>query len=81
VWRLESDRAIRRAFHVLAGVVVVQVGLGIATLLTYVPVTLGTIHQGMAVLVLAAVVAADYVASRSPGEERDAAHSARLATA
>jgi len=81
VWRREADPAIRRAFHVLAGVVVVQVGLGIATLLTYVPVTLGTLHQGMAVLVLAAVVAADYVVSRAPGQAREPAHSARLATA
>lgn len=81
VWRNELDSAIRRAFHVLAAAVVVQVGLGIATLLTFVPVTLGTIHQGMAVLVLAAVIAADYMASRSPGQEREVAHSARLATA
>ena len=35
----------------------------------------------VAVLVLAAVIGADYVASRSPGEAREVAHSARLATA
>jgi heme a synthase len=81
VWRGEPDAAIRRGFHVMAAVVLVQVGLGIATLLTYVPVTLGTLHQGVAVLVLAAVIAADYLASRQPEEQSATAHSARLATA
>lgn len=80
VWRHESDARIRRAFHIMAAVVLVQVGLGIATLLMYVPVTLGTLHQGVAVLVLGAVVAADYIASRSPGEQTELAHEARLAT-
>ena len=81
VWRSEPDSRIRRAFHVLAAVVLMQVGLGIATLLAYVPVTLGTIHQGMAVLVLGAVIAADYLVSRQPGQQHAPAHSARLATA
>jgi cytochrome c oxidase assembly protein subunit 15 len=39
-----------------AGLVAVQYGLGIATLLLVVPVSLGTLHQTMAVLVLGAFV-------------------------
>jgi cytochrome c oxidase assembly protein subunit 15 len=35
----------------------VQVGLGIATLIYQVPVALGTLHQGGAVLLLSAVLA------------------------
>ena len=81
VLRNETDPVIRRAFHAMVTVILAQVALGIATLLAYVPVTLGTLHQGVAVLVLAAVIAADYLASRSPVEQGEAAHSARLATA
>ena len=72
VWRVESERKIRMAFHVLAAIVLVQVGLGITTLLTHVPVTLGTAHQGVAVLVLSAVIAADYVVSRKIDSRKSA---------
>lgn len=67
----------RRAFHLMLAAVAVQVVLGIATLMLYVPVTLGTLHQGTAVLVLAAMIAADYKVSHGP--DRQAAHSGRLA--
>ena len=52
----------------LAGTVVVQYGLGIATLVHVVPVSLGTLHQTMAVLVLtAALVSLDRLrAVRAP---------------
>ncbi|TVR84615.1 MAG: heme A synthase [Rhodospirillales bacterium] len=46
----------RRALTLLAGAVLVQVGLGIATLLTMVPWHLGALHQAGAVLVLTAAV-------------------------
>ncbi|QOC22507.1 COX15/CtaA family protein [Wenzhouxiangella sp. AB-CW3] len=81
VWKREPDARIRWTFHALFAVVAIQVGLGIATLLTYVPVTLGTIHQGVAVLVLAAVIGADYLADRDPSGERQTAHETRLTTA
>ncbi|WP_374305394.1 COX15/CtaA family protein [Ferrovibrio sp.] len=42
--------------HTLLTAVLLQIGLGIATLLTHVPVALGTLHQAGAVLVLGVVV-------------------------
>jgi len=60
------DAGAKTAFHILLLVVVAQVILGITTLILYVPVVLGTLHQGMAVLVLGAVIAADYRVSRVP---------------
>ena len=45
-----------RAVNVLFAVVFVQVGLGIATLLLVVPVTLGALHQAGAVVLLGAAV-------------------------
>ena len=41
----ERFRAIQRASHSALGMVGIQVSLGIATLLTYVPVSLATLHQ------------------------------------
>jgi cytochrome c oxidase assembly protein subunit 15 len=43
--------------HALLTAVLLQIGLGIATLLMHVPVALGTLHQAGAVLVLGVVVA------------------------
>jgi len=56
----------RRVFHLLLAAGFAQVVLGIATLMLYVPVALGTLHQGGAVVVLAAALAAHYRASRGP---------------
>ena len=42
--------------HALLTAVLVQVGLGIATLLAHVPVALGTLHQAGAVMVLGVAV-------------------------
>ncbi len=59
-WRLSRvalDRTQRLALGALAAMTCVQVALGIATLLTHVPVWLGTLHQGGAVLLLSAVLA------------------------
>ena len=55
----------RRAYHALAATIVVQGVLGILTLLRAVPVALGALHQGVALLVLASAVAAAYAATIS----------------
>ena len=55
--RAELAPAQRRALNALAAMTLVQVCLGIATLLYHVPVALGTLHQGGAVLLLSAVLA------------------------
>jgi len=81
-WRQRThalDTGARRAFHLLLAAMAVQVVLGITTLMLYVPVVLGTLHQGMAVLVLGAVIAADYRVGHMPVGSR--AHSGRLAPA
>lgn len=54
----------RWALHALLAAVLMQVGLGIATLLLYVPVWLGTLHQGGAVIVLSAVLALGHFSRR-----------------
>lgn len=58
VWRRSPalDAAQRRATHWLLLAVLLQVSLGIATLLLHVPVWLGTLHQGGAVVLLSAVL-------------------------
>jgi heme a synthase len=66
--RLPLTFAQRVAFHGLAVMLVVQVTLGIKTLLTFVPVSLGAAHQGGAVLLLSAVLFALHELSR--GEHR-----------
>jgi cytochrome c oxidase assembly protein subunit 15 len=58
-WRQRAfrlDAGQRLARHLLLSVVALQVTLGIATLLAKVPVWLGTLHQGGAVLLLSAVL-------------------------
>lgn len=55
--RVDLDPAQRVALNALAAMTLVQVILGIATLLYHVPVALGTLHQGGAVLLLSALLA------------------------
>jgi cytochrome c oxidase assembly protein subunit 15 len=55
--RLPAGRA-RMAVLALAGTVAVQYALGIATLVHVVPVSLGTLHQAVAVAVLTAALVA-----------------------
>ena len=74
-----QDILARRLLGLTLVVVIVQVVLGISTLMLFVPVVLGTLHQGVAVLVLAAIVAADYRISHPPS--RGAEHDGRLAPA
>ena len=62
-WRMrgaEQDRAQVRSRHALLLMVLLQVTLGICTLLWVVPVWLGTLHQGGAVLLLSAVIVAGW---------------------
>lgn len=62
-WRLRGadlDVAQVRSRHALLLMALVQVGLGICTLLWAVPVWLGTLHQGGAVLLLSAVIVAGW---------------------
>ena len=47
-----AEGAARRRAHVLAGLVAAQGALGVATLLHQVPLSLGLLHQGFAMLVL-----------------------------
>ncbi len=73
--RTGMPSALARSISVLLVLAVAQVLLGIATLLTYVPVTLGTLHQGMAVGVLSAALVAEWLAGRSatlPGADQEA---------
>ncbi len=59
-WRLrraDLDTTQRLALGALAAMALLQVCLGIATLLLHVPVALGTLHQGGAVLLLSAALA------------------------
>ncbi|MBX6324050.1 MAG: COX15/CtaA family protein, partial [Rhodospirillaceae bacterium] len=54
--RAAADRSVRRALDLLAGMALVQAGLGLATLLLVVPVPLAAAHQAGAVLLLSFVV-------------------------
>ncbi|MSQ19815.1 MAG: heme A synthase [Betaproteobacteria bacterium] len=58
-WRVLASETSRRARYSVTGLalaLVLQFGLGIATLLNQVPVLLGVLHQGGAVLVLTAAI-------------------------
>ena len=52
VWRSAQSRRLRRGAAVLAGAIVVQAGIGIATLLAAAPIALAMAHQAMALIVL-----------------------------
>lgn len=54
--RREADPALRTAQHWLLAAVLLQATLGISTLLLHVPVWLGTLHQGGAVVLLSALL-------------------------
>lgn len=57
---------VRHAIDAIACVAAVQVGLGVATVLLHVPVTLGAAHQGNAALLIAATLHALYRLRHSP---------------
>jgi len=64
--RMPLSPAQRLAFHGLGAATLLQVTLGIKTLLMYVPVSLGAAHQGGAVVLLSMVLFALYEAGRLP---------------
>lgn len=56
ILRFAVGRALRRALNALAAIALIQAGLGVATLLLYVPVPLGAAHQAGALLSLSAAL-------------------------
>lgn len=70
IGRRQLPPGTRGPLHVLLAAVAVQVTLGISTLLLYVPVWLGTLHQGMAVMVLSAVLMLGQATRRPPAPQR-----------
>lgn len=60
-----ADGPARLALHGLLCAALIQVAMGIGTLLWYVPVWLGTLHQGGAVIVLSAALTARHALRRS----------------
>ena len=61
-----SSRGTRAALATLGAAVLMQYGLGVATLLLVVPTELGILHQACAVLVLTAALVATHVHRRAP---------------
>ena len=70
--RQPLSRTQRWSFHLLGAAVILQVLLGIKTLLLYVPVGLGAAHQGGAVVLLSAVLFALHELGRQPERARTA---------
>jgi heme a synthase len=68
--RQPLSRTQRWAFHMLGAAVILQVLLGIKTLLLFVPVGLGAAHQGGAVVLLSAVLFALHELGRQPEPAR-----------
>jgi heme a synthase len=67
-WRgraLSAGDPLKTALNVVAIAALVQVALGIITLLLYVPVTIGTIHQGGAVVLLSTLLVAEWLSGRA----------------
>ncbi len=67
-WRLALPAPARRALAALGLLVLLQIGLGIVTLLAAVPVVLGALHQAGAILVLTATLAALYLVRHERAE-------------
>jgi cytochrome c oxidase assembly protein subunit 15 len=64
-----QNRQIRLTVLMLTGFATVQVGLGIATLLLHVPILLGTLHQGNAIVVLSFGIYLVYLSSQTELKE------------
>ena len=62
--RLGLTRALRVTLHALAAVATLQLGLGIATLLLVVPISLAVMHQAGALLLVTAILVARHAAGR-----------------
>ena len=74
-------RPVRMAITATVWIALIQVGLGIATLLMYVPVTVGTIHQGGAVVLLSSLLIAEWMAGRRWSEISESARRSRARSA
>jgi cytochrome c oxidase assembly protein subunit 15 len=74
-WRVRATPAIpawaRRAAHLLLAMLLLQVTLGIATLLLVVPLPLAALHQSGAVLLFAAALYAAHALRRQVGDRDD----------
>ena len=69
--RTSSDPRLRRLLTAVALIALVQVTLGITTLLMSVPIGLALVHQGTAVLLLGSLVIADFAAKAPWRAEAD----------
>lgn len=69
-WRPRTAPSLRLGLDFLAASTLIQVSLGIATLLLVVPISLAALHQAGAVLVLTAAVGLRHTARRAPSGER-----------
>jgi cytochrome c oxidase assembly protein subunit 15 len=65
-WRRLGPGRARNAVFALGGAVALQYALGVVTLLHVVPVSLGTLHQATAVLVLTAALVALHALRAAP---------------
>jgi cytochrome c oxidase assembly protein subunit 15 len=79
LWRSSAARPLRLALDALAAATLLQVGLGIATLLFIVPIPLAALHQAGAVIVLTAAVALCHTARAARRRERVALSEAAAA--
>jgi cytochrome c oxidase assembly protein subunit 15 len=73
VWviaRKKVSRSVGHALNLLAGLVAIQMALGIATLVSVVPLSLALLHQGVALLLFAACVNLLHAALPAPGQPR-----------
>ncbi|HEY8622680.1 MAG TPA: COX15/CtaA family protein, partial [Casimicrobiaceae bacterium] len=74
-WRVRATPAIparaRRAAHLLLAMLLVQVTLGISTLLLVVPLPLAALHQAGAVLLFAAALYAAHALRQQAGDRND----------
>jgi cytochrome c oxidase assembly protein subunit 15 len=65
-WRLQPARPLQNALHVLMAIAMLQVTLGISTLLLHVPVALASMHQAGALLLLSTLL---YLNQRTAGTQ------------
>ncbi|MCZ4282223.1 COX15/CtaA family protein [Kiloniella laminariae] len=63
-WRLPRSRPLNKALHLLVLAALVQLSLGISTLLLVVPITLGALHQAGGLLFLTASLYSLFLARR-----------------
>jgi heme a synthase len=77
--RSGAPAPVRLLSHALLASLVLQIALGITTLLLAVPVVLGVAHQGGAVVVFTVALALNHALSRAPAPEHQASTAPRQA--